>query len=249
MKVKIVHQLSRGERVVCLDRGSPLWEYVGRWEEADGEAKEMVEEAVGWLKGGQPITISAPMDCREEAFDLAQYLANLAGDGYGERAHSYPRKDFLNRLKDGHAFQAMVAHYLIGQGFRVHMEPLTVAVDTREAIEAMTVHDVDIMVEGRIPLEVKTVKYEFTRPSEYPYSPVYMETYSSYAQRKLRPWAYVLVSAPTGAMIAAPATGGLKVVRGRDNGRNLSMAYIAVDRSQLITMQELVRLLYNELRG
>ena len=116
---------------------------------------------------------------------------------------------FADELARGHAWQVLVAMRLLQAGLVVQVSRLmlwrtTAGLVGRPPIEQFTSSDVDIMV-GRktlVPIEVKSRRFAFSTPSDYPYADAMVGTVDSWKQATIRPQVVVLVSQQTRAMLA-----------------------------------------------
>ena len=104
-------------------------------------------------------------------------------------------KDFLANLQRGHATEELVELRLRDAGLDVTVAPLST--------ELAAVDDqADIIVGGKIILEVKGRRLRFTGAWDYPYKTIMIGSEDRWKRRRTKPDAVVVVSEITGAAIA-----------------------------------------------
>jgi hypothetical protein len=149
-------------------------------------------------------------------------------------------KLFLRELRDGHAWQMLPTVFFALHGLEVVVPSLAVRRDVSERRAWRS--SVDIRV-GGWDIEVKSRRERFTSPADYPYPTAYVDTVSGYESKPRPPLAYVLVSRPTGGMLALSVarTRELWTVReSRDRTRGITDAFYEVPRRCLVSLDALV---------
>ncbi|WP_456598797.1 hypothetical protein [Blastococcus sp. SYSU DS0616] len=118
---------------------------------------------------------------------------------------------FFEQLDAGHQYALFVGLTLITRGFTVQVPPSR----RRERVEDRHAwaQEIDLYVGrtcmdpdhhhhyGRIPLEVKSRKLEFTSVEDYPRPPAFVDTKSGWDKKDPKPNAVILVSQVTKAML------------------------------------------------
>jgi hypothetical protein len=103
-------------------------------------------------------------------------------------------------LEHGREYERAVALRLLDEGFAVRIGTLERAETPweRERFREET----DVIVSDRIPIEVKSNRRTFTSPEDLPFPMTNVCTVRRWDERQIKPWAFVLVSQLTGAMVA-----------------------------------------------
>ena len=151
---------------------------------------------------------------------------------------------FRQFVQEGHAWQFMPYTFLRLKGFEVDMPALSIREDISEAHNWLQSYDLKI---GDKIIEVKSRKLKFTNPSDWPQSraPAFLDAKKKWDAKETKPFAYIFVSKPTGAMVA---TCGLASARSRwgectklDRDRGIRETWYTVGREYLVTMDDLVK--------
>lgn len=103
-------------------------------------------------------------------------------------------RGFLERLQRGHMTEEVIADALRSEGLDVAIAELSTDLDPDD--------QADIIVGGRIILEVKGRKLRFTGYWDYPYKTILLGSADRWDRRRTKPDAFVVVSEVTGAAIA-----------------------------------------------
>ncbi len=173
------------------------------------------------------------------------YWSHLSGNTTrkGHRmSTSWSTKDFHRELEAGHSWAQKVTDYLNAQGVDCTCTPISYA-KTQAEIEVFTKKDKDITfnsMDGN--LEVKSLRTEFTSPSDWPWATAIVDTASGWRQKEEKPMAVILVSKITGAMIAVPVSteGEWKIEKRFDSLRKFEDNFLMVAKTHLRTIDELV---------
>lgn len=245
-RVVVLHVSEGGaEGGVWVGPGSPIWPPDGipieDWVRLDGAAQEMARGLVARLRRGEVVRLLTPDLSHPAPYGLANLLGQMAGKG--DVQMGYSREAFLNALHAGSALQGMVAAYLRARGIRAYAEPYTVVPQSMEAIEEMTRLGVDVYV--RLPtgwwgVEVKGSSRRFHGPMDYSWDWGILDTAGSYRAKRFRLLAYVIVSIPTGGMIALPPDGEYQERRIYDRKKGIWDTFITFSRSQIRSMDWVV---------
>lgn len=150
---------------------------------------------------------------------------------------------FKSLVTEGHSWQSLPLLFLRLSGLNAEMPDLTIREDITSADEWLETYD--ISCNGKL-LEVKTRPFVFTSPGDWPQSrlPAFLDTTKKWRAKTIKPFAYIFVSKPTGAMVATCALAGAEVrwgkVRRRDHVRNFVEEFYTVGQEHLVTMDKLV---------
>jgi hypothetical protein len=152
---------------------------------------------------------------------------------------------FFKELNEGHRWQALPALFFRLQGFSVEMPELRVRSSIKEA--GKWKDSADLIVQGQL-LEVKSRNESFYSPESFPYPTILVDTESGYQAKETKPLAYIMISRPTGVMLALRATSpkGWMVERKRDRVRNIWDNFYLAERSSLQTLDCLVSFIRNQ---
>jgi hypothetical protein len=150
---------------------------------------------------------------------------------------------FKNLVSEGHAWQALPYTFLKLQGFDVDMPDLTIRENISKAGKWLESYDLRI---GKHIIEVKSRPFCFTNPQDWPSNrlPAFVDTVKKWEGRSTKPFAYIFISKPTGAMVATCA---LELAQGRwgktkcwDRVRKFREEFYTVGREHLVGMNRLV---------
>jgi hypothetical protein len=120
---------------------------------------------------------------------------------------SYSFQDFQARAALGHQSECRVAKLLRYWGYDVPDPELVFRSEgerTREVLAEFARTQKDLEV-GGIVIEVKSRTLSFTSRADYPYSTVLLDTVRGWQAKDKKPDIYVIVSQPTGAILALDA--------------------------------------------
>jgi hypothetical protein len=149
---------------------------------------------------------------------------------------------FKKLVSEGHAWQALPYVFLRLQGFNVEMPDLTIREDISKAGAWLETYDLRV---GERLIEVKSRPFIFTNPRDWPVPrlPAFLDTTKKWDAKTVKPFAYVFVSKPTGAMVATCATSTAQGRWGKqkcwDRVRKFHEEFYTVERSHLVTMDKL----------
>lgn len=136
--------------------------------------------------------------------DIKNYLNNWTEISAKQSSTPWKENDelFFSELKTGHAWQSLPALFFRLNKLHVEIPQLSI----RENIEQADqwIQTVDLIVEG-VHLEVKSRNESFTSPATFPYDTILVDTCKSYDTKTKKPMAYIMISRPTGAMLALPS--------------------------------------------
>lgn len=109
--------------------------------------------------------------------------------------------DYHAAMTEGHSYNEMVAQRLRGEKIGCEVPELEL-VSTAEEIRRMTENEKDIILDNGLVLEVKSRNIGFSEdPSLFWQKDIYVDTVSGYEAKKVKPYAYVMVSQKSGNMI------------------------------------------------
>jgi hypothetical protein len=102
----------------------------------------------------------------------------------------------------------------------------------------------DLMVNGK-RIEIKSRKEAFTSPESFPYKTAIVDTVKKYDKRDDKPFAYVMVSRITGAMLWVDATipENWSIIKKFDKTRKYYDNFYEIPREQMQTMDSLISVL------
>lgn len=109
--------------------------------------------------------------------------------------------DYHAAMTEGHSYNEIVAQRLRGENIGCEVPELEL-VSTAEEIRRMTENEKDIILDNGLVLEVKSRNIGFSEdPSLFWQKDIYVDTVSGYEAKKVKPYAYVMVSQKSGNMI------------------------------------------------
>jgi len=148
---------------------------------------------------------------------------------------------FLDRLKTGREREAYVAYRLIAEGLEVSVPRLRVrpSFDERHAYRDTR----DMLVEGH-EVEVKSTRFAFTGPDDFPFDPCFVDTEEKILA-KGPPFAFLIVSQETGAIMAIPGKTSDRwiLMEGRDHERGIGVRWLGCPLHRVKTFDEFVSFL------
>jgi len=154
---------------------------------------------------------------------------------------------FKDLVSKGHAWQMLPYVFLKLQGFDVDMPDLTIRKDISKAGKWLESYDLLVSRGGKKHIiEVKSRPFRFTSPKDWPLNrlPAFLDTTKKWQAKTVKPFAYVFISKPTGAMVA---TCGLERAEGRwgkikawDRIRKFHEEFYTVRRGHLVGVDQLV---------
>jgi hypothetical protein len=109
--------------------------------------------------------------------------------------------DYHAAMTAGHSFNEMVAERLRFEGIQCTVPELEL-VSTAAEIKRMTENEKDIILDNGLVLEVKSRNLGFSEdPALFWQKDIYVDTVSGYEAKKVKPYAYVMVSQKSGNML------------------------------------------------
>ena len=109
--------------------------------------------------------------------------------------------DYHAAMTEGHSYNEIVAARLRGENIGCTVPDLEL-VSTAEEIKRMTENEKDIILDNGLVLEVKSRNIGFSEdPALFWQKDIYVDTVSGYEAKKVKPYAYVMVSQKSGNMI------------------------------------------------
>jgi hypothetical protein len=107
---------------------------------------------------------------------------------------------FRKQIKAGRKWEAYVAHKLIVSGLEVFVPRFEVRPHVSQRSDYRD--ERDMIVEGK-EVEVKSTRFGFDRPKDFPFDPCFVDTEEKIVA-KGPPFAFLIVSQETGAIMAVP---------------------------------------------
>ena len=146
---------------------------------------------------------------------------------------------FRRECEQGHAWERWVGSYLLLHSLAVRLPEQSIREDVRDATAYR--NSADLWV-GSIRLEVKSRSETFTSPADFPYHEMFVDTVRKWHARNPKPAAMIVVSRPTGAMVAVSPRSEHRwvVIRRRDGVRGYSDDFYAAPRECWRSVGELV---------
>lgn len=150
---------------------------------------------------------------------------------------TYTFQDFKARAEVGHQSEMRVAQLLRHWGYPVDHPDLVFRPEherSREVLSEFARTQKDLEV-GGIVLEVKSRTLSFTSRDTYPYPTVLLDTVRGWAEKEKKPDLYVIVSQPTGCIMAVDARRmtSFPVETRTDRSRNHTDQWYACPKSAL----------------
>lgn len=109
--------------------------------------------------------------------------------------------DYHAAMTEGHSYNEIVAQRLRDAGIACEVPELEL-VSSKEDIQRMTENEKDIILGNGLVLEVKSRGIGFSEdPSLFWQKDIYVDTVSGYEAKKVKPYAYVMVSQKSGNML------------------------------------------------
>ncbi|MBV47335.1 MAG: hypothetical protein CMN10_02050 [Roseobacter sp.] len=148
-------------------------------------------------------------------------------------------KHFQRRIGTGREREAYVAYRLIAEGLEVSVPRLRVRPSFAERHAYRDTRD--MIVEGH-EIEIKSTRFAFTDPGEFPYNPCFVDTEEKILA-KGPPFAFLIVSQQTGAIMAVPGKTRDRwvVMEGRDHERGIGVRWLGCPIHLVRTFDEFVR--------
>ena len=145
---------------------------------------------------------------------------------------------FQRRIGTGREREAYVAYRLIAEGLEVSVPRLRVRPTFADRHSYRDSRD--MMVEGR-EVEVKSTRFAFTSPGDFPFDPCFVDTEEKIVA-KGPPFAFLIVSQKTGAIMAVPGKTRDEwvVMDGRDHDRGIEVRWLGCPLRLARTFDEFV---------
>lgn len=155
---------------------------------------------------------------------------------------------FKKELEAGFKWQLRVANYLNKFGLDAKVPPLSFRNKIENAVEYADLED--ILCEGRT-FEVKSRSLRFTKPSDFPFETILVDTVRGLESKETKPDAYICVSTVTGAMIALSKSTQDKWVKSQryDHTRGIRDWFYECHKSEWRGIKSLVRKMLTEKNG
>lgn len=155
---------------------------------------------------------------------------------------------FKKELEAGFKWQLRVANYLNKFGLDAEVPPLSFRDKIENAGEYADLED--ILCEGRT-FEVKSRSLRFTKPSDFPFETILVDTVRGWESKKTKPDAYICVSTVTGAMIVLSKSTQDKWVKSRryDHTRGIRDWFYECHKSEWRGIKSLIRKMLMEKNG
>ena len=150
---------------------------------------------------------------------------------------------FKRLLTEGHSWQILPYAFFKLHGFEVDMPDLSIRDSIHKAGKWLQSYDLMI---GDKQIEVKSRPFAFTSPADWPENrlPAIVDAKKKWDAKKVKPFAYVFVSRPTGGMVstcsveAAHSRWGTQSIW--DRTRKIRDEFYVVDRQYLVRMDKLL---------
>lgn len=155
--------------------------------------------------------------------------------------------DYHAAMTEGHAYNEVVAQRLRAEGIECEVPELEL-VSTSKEIQRMTENEKDIILNNGLVLEVKSRNLGFSEdPSVFWQSNIYVDTVSGYEAKKVKPYAYIMVSQKSGNMLVVHSNTKEHWFKHttQDPYRKITDTFYKVDKKHLTTWTSLI----NELKG
>ena len=151
--------------------------------------------------------------------------------------------DYHAAMTEGHSYNEIVAERLRKEGIGCSVPELEL-VSTSEEIKRMTENEKDIIRDNGLVLEVKSRGIGFSEdPTLYWQRDLYVDTVSGYEAKKVKPYAYVMVSQKSGNMIVVHSNTKehwfKKTVT--DPYRKITDVFYKVEKRHITTWDDLVK--------
>jgi hypothetical protein len=160
---------------------------------------------------------------------------------------TWDRAIFKRELKNGILWQLYVADQFRRRGMEVETPEYSFEPCNVEDI-ATYIQSKDLMVNGRI-IEVKGRNVDFTTPSSFPYSTIFIDTKDGYDKKDPKPVLYACVSTETGSIVTLDTADTFErwgVCRTFDKVRNIKLVAYECDRGLWKTFDDGIRRLATE---
>lgn len=150
--------------------------------------------------------------------------------------------DYHAAMTQGHSYNEMVAQRLQSEKIGCEVPELEL-VSTKEEIQRMTENEKDIILDNGLILEVKSRNLGFSEdPALFWQKDIYVDTVSGYEAKKVKPYAYVMVSQKSGNMLVVHSNTKDKWFKKTvtDPYRKVTDVFYKIERQHLTTWASLV---------
>ena len=150
--------------------------------------------------------------------------------------------DYHAAMTDGHSYNEIVAERLRGAGIGCGVPELEL-VSSKEEIARMTENEKDIILDNGLVLEVKSRNLGFSEdPALFWQKDIYVDTVSGYEAKKVKPYAYVMVSQKSGNMLVVHSNTKEKWFKKTvtDPYRKVTDSFYKIERQHLTSWSSLV---------
>lgn len=145
-------------------------------------------------------------------------------------------------MTEGHSYNEIVAQRLRGANISCEVPELEL-VSSDEDIRRMTENEKDIILDNGLILEVKSRNLGFSEdPSLFWQKDIYVDTVSGYEAKKVKPYAYVMVSQKSGNMLVVHSNTKDKWFKKTvtDPYRKVTDVFYKVEKAHLTTWDSLI---------
>jgi hypothetical protein len=152
------------------------------------------------------------------------------------------RFDYHRAMTEGHSYNKYVANRLRIAGISCTVPELEL-VSTREEIQRMTENEKDIILDNGLVLEVKSRNLGFSEiPELFWQKDIYVDTVSGYEAKKVKPYAYVMVSQKSLNMLVVHSNTKDKWFKKTvtDPYRNVTDSFYKIEKQHLTAWPELI---------
>ena len=150
--------------------------------------------------------------------------------------------DYHAAMTEGHSYNEMVADRLRNANIGCTVPDLEL-VSTAEEIKRMTENEKDIILDNGLILEVKSRNLGFSEdPTLFWQKDIYVDTVSGYEAKKVKPYAYVMVSQKSGNMLVVHSNTKDKWFKKTvtDPYRKVTDVFYKIEKAHLTTWESLI---------
>jgi hypothetical protein len=150
--------------------------------------------------------------------------------------------DYHAAMTEGHSYNEMVADRLRGANIGCTVPDLEL-VSSAEEIKRMTENEKDIILDNGLILEVKSRNLGFSEdPTVFWQKDIYVDTVSGYEAKKVKPYAYVMVSQKSGNMLVVHSNTKDKWFKKTvtDPYRKVTDVFYKIEKAHLTTWASLI---------
>ena len=150
--------------------------------------------------------------------------------------------DYHAAMTEGHSYNEVVAQRLRGANIGCEVPELEL-VSTAAEIKRMTENEKDIILDNGLILEVKSRNLGFSEnPALFWQKDIYVDTVSGYEAKKVKPYAYVMVSQKSGNMLVVHSNTKDKWFKKTvtDPYRKVTDVFYKIEKAHLTTWDSLI---------